>query len=139
MVQKSRGTSLGLKILSRIGFSVATPLLAFYTSDISLEILKNYLAYTTPLVDWGDLLVDASIAVSLGMVFWGALLFGAIGKKVDYLFIFLFTLFGFLNFYITETVTIQMYLGLIAAIIIGNAIGFALKLLRQRFLPKWDL
>ncbi len=139
MVQKSRTSTIVLGIFLRVFIILAVVVFSYYSSNISLEILRDYFGYRTPLVDWGDILVDASIAISFGMTFWAALLFGVIGKKIDYIFIMLFLLFGFLNFYFTETVTFQMYIGLITGLVFGSLIGFVLKLLRQRFLPSWKI
>lgn len=53
--------------------------------------------------------------------------------------IILITIWGFIDYFGTETTTLSMYAGLIGAAVIGNTAGFALKLLRQRFLPKWKV
>lgn len=134
MVQKQRISLIVWYIFLRIFLFVGVVLISVYTSEYSLGLLDK-LGYQTPNVIWGGNLVDASIELGFVMAFWSGIILGILGRKIDYILIILFLLFGFWDFYTTETVTTNMYIGLISAAILGNAIGFGLKLLRQKFLP----
>jgi hypothetical protein len=136
MVQNSRAWIIVWKVLIRVIFFCGAVWLAAYTSGFALDILENNLGYKTPDVIWGGNLVDGFVGLGLSLVFLGSIIFGILGKKVDYFIIFCFIALGFWDFWSTSTVTLNMYLGLIGAAILGNAIGFGLKLLRQKFLPK---
>lgn len=63
-------------------------------------------------------------------------MYGAIGKKVDYIFIGTIFVLGLLEYFSAENVTPQMYLGLFGAAGAGLLIGFVLKLLRKRIWNK---
>jgi hypothetical protein len=127
-------------IILQILIRIITFCLIILASDkilnLSLEILKDYLGYITPDTIFDINLADPLIAFLLVLPFWCGAMFGILGRKFDYAIIILCIAFSFFGYYGTETVTTKMYLGLVIAAILGSAIGFALKLLRQRFLPK---
>jgi hypothetical protein len=139
MVQNSQFALIIWKISIRIIILIITVVVANQTFPQGLEILQNYLGYKTPDVIWGENLVDGIVAIGFGVVFWGGILFGSLGKKVDYFFILIFIVLGLWDFWTTSTVTTAMYLGLIGAAVVGNVIGFVLKVLRQKFLPKLEV
>jgi hypothetical protein len=124
------------KISLRFIFLIAVFTFAFYCSDVSFEILKKYLGYITPPGFFGFTLADFFVSLELGSVFISGIMFGALGQIIDYPVTLLFLIWGLWDYHGIPTVTTNMYLGLLGAIIIGNLIGFALKLFRQRFLPK---
>ncbi len=65
-------------------------------------------------------------ATILGWVFWGSVIFGALGKIVDYV---LFTLIFCLALWLyISTNSTPMYVGLIGVAATGNIIGYVLKL-----------
>lgn len=110
--------------------------LAAYSAHFFLDILENYLGYKTPSGFFGFTFADAFVALDLGLLFWGSLIFGILGKKIDYLIVFLLLLSALWEYFGTETITTNMYIGLVIALLVGSVIGFVLKLARQKFLPK---
>ena len=73
------------------------------------------------------------LAIILSWSLWFGIIFGTLGKKSDYLLISITFIFTFFLFTQESGKTLEMFFGLIAITAIGNAIGFGLKLLRQRF------
>ena len=140
MVQKSRTPSIisifGVALL-RVALLCVTVFVAAYTSPTALEILKNYLGYQAPSgFFWGTSLSDDFVSIVFTLSFWSGIIFGTLGKWWDYLLISLFVALAVWEFTGLATITVPMLIGLAISIILGNAIGFALKLLRQKFLPK---
>lgn len=76
---------------------------------------------------------NSSFSLYLALALWGSIVFGAIGKKTDYVIIAGIFLFGLWDYAGTDNVTTDMYLGLIAVTLAGNAIGLGLRLVRQYF------
>jgi len=133
MVQK-RSTSIVFGVLLRVVLLAVVSVAAFYTSPNVLDMLNNYFGYRTP----GGFftLADIFVSLDLALVFWSGIFFGVLGRKIDYILIGLFVILAVWEFSSIETATTNMYLGLVGIVVISNATGFALKLLRQRFLPK---
>ncbi len=136
MATKSRTTLIVGGILLRIILLCIVSVLAYYSIPFFLNILEKYLGYTTPSGFFGFTLSDGFVSLDLGLLFWGSLIFGALGKKTDYLLTILLLASALWEYIGLETITKNMYLGLVATLLIGSAIGFALKLARQKFLPK---
>jgi len=137
MVQKSPTVITLLSILYRIFLFIAVIVIAFYTSPFFLDILEKYLGYITPSGFLGFTLADWGVSIELATVFWAGTIFGTLGRKWDYLLIAFFFVFALVDYIGSESATVPMYIGLIATLLIGNAIGFVLKLARQKFLPKF--
>ena len=140
MVQNSRTQSPSIisifgTAFIRVVLLIVVVVITWLTSIFFWEIIKNYLGYQTPEVFF-SFVTDLVVIFGFGLIFWGSIMFGALGRRWDYLIIIVLTGWGFYSYTFIEEGTARMFLGLIGAAIIGNAIGFALKLLRQRFLPK---
>lgn len=137
MVQRTRTwQQIALLVILRIVLICLTVYVAAYTLPIALEILRSDLGYQNPNTFWGGNITDDFESLALTLPFWSGIIFGALGRKVDYIIIGLFLALGIWEYTGTETTTAQMYLGLAAATVIGNLVGFTFKLLRQKFLPK---
>jgi len=136
MAQKHPVAIVAWKILLRIVLFCMMVYLAAYESVFALNILWNYLGYVTPEGFFGFTFTDDFVSVELPLVLFGSIFFGVLGKKIDYILIFLILLQALWEYNSTSTVTYGMFWGLVGAAIIGNVIGLILKLLRQRFLPK---
>ena len=136
MVQKHSALIIFWRILLRIIFLIVVFLIAGYESQFAFSVLQDYLGYQTPDIFWGGGLVDSFISFELSFIFLSGILFGALGRKIDYLLNAIFIIYGLWDYNGTSTVTYGMFWGLVGAAIIGNIIGFVLKLLRQKFLPK---
>jgi hypothetical protein len=136
MATKSRAAVIVWGILLRIILLCVVIALAAYSAHFFLDILENYLGYKTPSGFFGFTFADAFVALDLGLLFWGSLIFGILGKKIDYLIVFLLLLSALWEYFGTETITTNMYIGLVIALLVGSVIGFVLKLARQKFLPK---
>jgi hypothetical protein len=63
---------------------------------------------------------------------WISIILGTIGKKIDYVFILSLFILSSLEYFSAENMTMLVYLGLVVATILGNVIGFGLKILRKR-------
>ena len=134
MVQKSSAKSVGLGILLRILFLVlALGIGVFFFPFTIHDFVVNTLGYQKPSGFFGYSFADWEIAWLLCSVLWAGIIFGTLGKKVDYIFfsvIFFFTLW---DYSYPPAVPFKVYLGLMGGAAIGNVIGFGLKLARQRF------
>lgn len=135
MVQKSRIGLVIWYILLRIFFLCLLVWVAGELYSPTLDLLKNNLGYHTP-NSFLDVFINWAAAWDLDSVFLACIFFGILGGRIDYFIITIFIILGFWDFHGIETVNIQMYLGLFGAAVLGNAIGFGLKLLRKKFLPK---
>ena len=126
------------KIITEVAFRFFLLILVFtvalFTSDPAHQFLTKYLQYQLPSGFFGLTLADWTLAWTLTSLFWGGVVFGALGKKVDFVFFFLIVLFALWEYTGTENVTSQMYLGLVVVAVVGNAIGYLLKLGRERWL-----
>lgn len=69
----------------------------------------------------------------LSWTFWSGITYQIIGRKIDIYFIVGIFIFSIWNLYITQNVTSNIHIALIGVALLGNIIGFGLKLLRQRF------
>lgn len=110
----------------------------WYSSDFFLYILVKYLGYINP-NDYFSFLLDALVSVSIGSVFLGSIVFGSLGKKFDYFLISLIFIAASIAFFYSEKSTSSMFVGLAIAALLGNTIGFGLKLLRKKYFPKFNI
>lgn len=135
MVQRSTiKTALGivLRVILLIGiiFGSAFILYPFHNlivGSLSYKIPEGF--FQTSTADW-------ELSWLLTSTLIGGMIFGTLGKKIDYIFIAMFIALDIWEWTGTENITLQIWFVLVAVILAGNIIGFALKLLRQRFLPK---
>ena len=137
MVQKSRTTSIASAfriVLLRAALLAIIAILTWFSGYLFWEVIKNYIGYQTPGVFF-SFVSDLIVIFGLGLTFWGGVFFGALGRWWDYLLITILTGWSLYSYSLIEENTAHMLLYLMAAALLANAIGFALKLLRQKFLP----
>src|SRR5690242_14244977 len=114
MVQKS----LSLKVIFwliflRIVIFCGSIFIAAYESPLALNILEGYLGYITPPGFFGFTLADAFISLALGLVFFGGIFFGVLGRKIDYAIEIIFIIYALWEYSGTSTTTTAMLIGLI--------------------------
>jgi hypothetical protein len=136
MVQNSRAWLIVWKIFLRIVVLILVAFIANFESPLALEILKNNLGYITPEGFFGFNLTDDFVSFELALVFVSGVFLGLLGKVADYILIIFFILFAAYDYFSVTSLTNLMTFGFVGAVLLGNAIGFGLKLLRQKFLPK---
>jgi hypothetical protein len=121
-------------ILIRIVVLLPIAVVSFYLQDPFYSFLIKTLHYQEPSSFFGFNLYVFGIGWVLSWMFWSGIVYGSMGKKIDMIFLALIFIFSVWNVYATENVTPIIYLGLIGVALVGSAIGFGIKLIRQRFL-----
>ncbi len=111
-------------------------IVSYYISDPFHEFILGSLAYKIPPGFFIDSWADWSLAWFLTFTLLGGIIFGALGKKIDYFFIALLIALDIWEWTGTDNITQQIWITLIGTIIVSNILGYILKLLRQKFLPK---
>lgn len=115
-------------LLIAIGFGV------FFFPFTTHDFVVNILGYQKPPGFFGFTWADWEITWVLTSVFWSGVIFCFFGKKIDYFFLAFVVLFAIADYSYPPAVSPQMYLGLIGVALVGCAIGYGLKLLRQKVL-----
>lgn len=110
--------------------------LGIFTAFPFHEFNQNFFGYQKPPGFFGFTLADWELAQVLAMIFWSSLIYGTLGKKIDYIFIAIISLFSILDFFYTDNVTPIMYLGLIGVAVLGNTLGYMLKVGRRNWFGK---
>ncbi len=136
MVQKSPKIRQVLKILARIILFIVIVIGSAFISDPFHNLLIDVLGFKNPEGFFIGSWAEWSLALFLTFTLIGGVIFGSLGKKIDYFFIAILIALDIREWIGTENITLNIWLALIATIIVGNAIGFGLKLLRQKFLPR---
>lgn len=136
MVQKSLILKSLLVFLGRIVLFFVIVITSALISDPVHNFILNVLQYKTPSGFFGFTLADWDLALFITSTFFIGVIFGGLGRKIDYIFIALLIILDIWEWTGTENITLNLWVTLIVTIIVSNAIGFGLKLLRQRFLPK---
>ncbi len=95
------------------------------------DFVMGTLKYQIPSGFFGFTLTDWILSWEIATTFWLGVIFGTLGKKIDYILIAAFFVLSSLEFYSADNMTLLVYSGLVGAALLGNAIGFALKLLRH--------
>lgn len=128
----SKVLKISLAVTSRLLLLVIVVILSAYTSETAHQLITETFGYQNPSGFFVPSWADSILAWTLTMLFLGAIFFGALGRRIDYIFIGIIILFTIWSFVGTDNVTNQMYLGLIGVAVVGNAIGYALKLARHK-------
>lgn len=112
-----------------VGFYGSLPFYDFLTNDLGYkETCSGFCAFE----GFGI----GILALILSYSFWVGIVFGALGKKADYIFIgSVFLLILYLFAQETEKKW-ELLISFIILAVISNAIGFVLKILRQKFLVR---
>jgi len=136
MVSGKTITHMILGIVARIFILVLSVVLGFFTSAPAHEFNTAFFDFQRPNGFFGFTLADWELAMALSTTFWSGLIFGAIGKRIDYIFIGLTWAFTLWMYATTENVTPAMYGGLAAVALGGLGIGYLLKVLRTKMSTK---
>lgn len=136
MVQKSRIAVKFLWAVVRIALFVGIIALSAFISDPFHSLILDHLHYQIPEGFFSGSWADWSLAWVLTNVFLSGVIFGTLGKKIDYAFIAAAIGIAIWEFTGTANVTSALYITLLTTIAISNIVGFCLKLVRERFLPK---
>ena len=127
---------MALPILGRILLILPILVVSFLSAAPFEYFNDTILGYQTPPGFFGFTIIDGILAWTLSFIFWSGILFGILGKKIDYVPIVLIIALALWMYSGTDNVTPQMYLGLLGVALLGNAIGYILKLARLRWLSK---
>jgi hypothetical protein len=139
MVQKPLLLKKFIWVILRIVLFIIIILGSAFICEPFYNFLTETLAYTRPSGFFGFTFADWELAWFLTFTLLGGIIFGALGKKIDYFFIAILIALDIWEWTGTENITPSIWMLLIAVIVGSNAIGFALKLLRQKFLPNWKV
>lgn len=135
MVQRSRDTIITRAVLLRVLLFVSILVIGFYEGRLFLSFLTDKLNYKE--VCSGFCFLEGFgaglLALTLSYSFWFGVIFGAVGKKADYIVIGVFFILALVMFY---GLSFQIYLGLIGVALLGNAIGYILKIGRENWFGK---
>ncbi len=78
---------------------------------------------------------DWSLSWDMASIFWAGILYGTLGKKIDYIFITGLFILCSLDFFFTENMTPLVYSGLVGATVLGVVIGYIINIARKRLFP----
>lgn len=112
--------------------------LAVFTPISVHDFIINNFDFIDPGGFFGFSLADWEVTWVFSVILLSGVVFGTLGRKIDYFLIGILTLFGIYDYSVPIS-SPKMYLVLALAIVAGNIIGFTLKLLRHRFLPNWKV
>jgi hypothetical protein len=132
MVQKSRAPVIGKQIILRVILFLAVLVVGFYNGQPFVIFLTENLHFKEPVSQFFGAFEGFQTwmaALTLSYTLWLGIVFGSLGKRADYAVIGIFFIFALYLFYGQSS---QMYFGLIQVALVGNAIGFGLKLLRKQ-------
>ena len=124
-------TTLVLGVFVRILLLIIALGLGGFTSFPFHAFILDTLNFKNPSDFFGASWADWGLAWTLTSLFWSGIVFGALGKKIDYIFIAIIFLFSLLIFFYTKNVTLAIYLGLVGVAVLGNVLGYMLKVGRQ--------
>lgn len=135
MVSRKRIISATKAFILRFSLLIGVFVLSFFTGNFFHDFNENVFHYVNPsgffaMASWAEW----SLAFDLALVFWSGLIFSYLGKKSDYILIVCIILYAIWGYSHTDNVTPNMYLGLIGVTLLSNAIGYALKLARLKWL-----
>lgn len=120
--------------LFRFFLLLSALIISIWLADPFEIFLKTTLDYKGSGGFFGFDISSAILAVIMSWLFLGSILLSYLGRKADYVLsgiLFLFSLFLFSR---SGEISQQIYMSLIPLSLLGNAIGYGLKLLRQKVL-----
>lgn len=132
MVQRSRIIKIILEVGVRVVLLVAVFFIGLFSSTPAYNFIEST-GYQPSDGFFGSSWGNWELAWVLASVFWGGIIFGFLGKNIDYIFFALLFVFAVWEYLYPPTMPSQVYVGLVATAIISFLIGFGLKLVRQRF------
>lgn len=134
MVQKSLATSIILETVLRVLLLIICIAIGIYFFPVTIHnFVVNTLGYQKPAGFFGFTFADWEVSWLISSSLFSGIIFGALGKKIDYIFIVILFFLSSLDFLFTENITFVVYLGLSGSAILGNVIGYGLKLARKKF------
>ena len=134
-----QGTRVGLiiwAIVWRFLVFVSIVIISLFLQDPFYSFLINTLHYQEPAGFFGFSPYFFGLGWVLSWMFWSTIVYGTIGSKFDYLFVLFVFAFSLLNFFFTENVNTTTYLGLVGVALLGNALGYMLKVGKERWLGR---
>ncbi|HVZ75850.1 MAG TPA: hypothetical protein VG934_01100 [Candidatus Paceibacterota bacterium] len=137
MVQKSLAASVVKSIFLRILLVFAALVIGGFFFPITIEnFVTHTLGYHNPpgfldMPSWADW----SLSWDMASIFWAGILYGTLGKKIDYIFITGLFILCSLDFFFTENMTPLVYSGLVGATVLGVVIGYIINIARKRLFP----
>src|SRR3989344_7670928 len=126
MVQRSRTLKIILGMGARIVLLLAVFFIGLFTSTPAYNFIEGT-GYKPSDGFFGSSWGNWELAWVLASVFWGGIIFGTLGKRVDYIFFGLLFLFAVWEYSYPPIVSMQVYLGLVGVAVISFIIGFILK------------
>lgn len=132
----SRVKSTTETLILRVFVLVVLFIINFWIGEPFYQLVVDRLDYHEP----GTLFISfyGFSGVILGWLmsytFWCGVVLGTLGKKIDYVLSTAVFLFAFWVYLTTTNVTPEIYLSLLGVAIVGNLIGYALKVARMHFL-----
>jgi hypothetical protein len=122
-----------LAILLRLVLVIIAIVISIFFFPLTFQgLLIETLKYQTPSGFFGFTLTESILSLFMVSMLWISIILGTIGKKIDYVFILSLFILSSLEYFSAENMTMLVYLGLVVATILGNVIGFGLKILRKR-------
>jgi hypothetical protein len=137
MVQSTLVKSI-LGVIVRVFLLAGILIFGFLLSNPFYFFLVKTLGYHESCGGFFELCGFETEALSLviSYIFWVTFVFGILGKKMDYIFSTILFLLAFLLFTQEKNITPQMYIGLIGVALLGNALGYILKIGRENWFGK---
>jgi len=116
-------------VLVRLFWFIVVLVVGFYNAVPFITLLEDNLGYKEMCDGLFCLegFETGFLALMLSYSLWLGIVFGALGKKVDYILIGIVFLLTFFLFTQEGGKTWEMFVGLVAITALGNAIGFGLK------------
>jgi hypothetical protein len=138
MVQKSEDAIITRIVLVRVVLFVMVLVVGFYLGTPFESFLTNTLGYKESCTGFFCLngIETGILALTLSYSLWMGIIFGAAGKKADYILIGIYFFLVALLFSQESGVTWQMYLGLLGVTAVGNLFGYAIKMARLEIQKK---
>jgi hypothetical protein len=140
MTQKSQTEKIIWGIIFRITLLPLIMLFAFLFSRNFQELISYGLSY--PRCGGGTLLGDTTfcgdfLGIIISFIFWLGIVYGFLGKKIDYVVIGIFLVLA-LSFFLTDqNVSVQILSTFIIFAVVGNIFGYLLKQIRLQMFPGW--
>ena len=132
MVSEKRTWGIIWNVFKRLFLLFAIFAFALFLQDPFYYFLIHTLHYKEPSFFFINLYF-LGLGWTLSWTFWSGVVFGAFGKKIDYVFILIVFLLSILDFVYTENITPSIYLGLVGVAVLGNVLGYMLKVGRQNW------
>lgn len=117
----------------RLTFIIIAIVISIFFFPITFQsLLTETLGYQTPSGFFGFTFTESILSLVMVSMLWISIILGSIGKKIDYIIIFILFILSSLEYFSAENMTPLVYSGLVVATILGNVIGFGLKILRKK-------